>query len=45
MIGEMIKRESSIDKVVGMFNDWVKALFDRNFPEVVKMITVKHNVK
>ena len=30
-IGEIIKRESSIDKTVGMFNDRVKALFDRIF--------------
>ena len=44
-IGEMIKRESCIDKAVGMFNDMVKALFDRIFPEVEKRITVRHNVK
>ena len=41
----MIKRESSIDKALGMFNDMVKALFDRIFPEVEKRITVRHNVK
>ena len=41
----MIKRESSIDKAVGMFNESVKALFDRIFPEVEKRITVRHNVK
>ena len=35
-IGEMIERESSIGKAVGMFNDRVKALFDRIFPEVEK---------
>ena len=43
--GEMIKREPSIDKAVGMFNDRVKTLFDRIFPEVEKRITVRHNVK
>ena len=41
----MIKRESSIDKAVRMFNDRVKALFDRIFPEVDKRITVRYNVK
>ena len=44
-IGEMIKRESSIDNAVGMFNERVKALFDRIFPEVEKRITVRQNVK
>ena len=44
-IGEMIKRESSSDKAVGMFNDRVKALFDRIFPEVEKRIRVGHDVK
>ena len=43
-IWEMINRESSIDKSVGIFNDRVKALFDRIFPEVEKRITVRHNV-
>ena len=38
-IGEMMKRESNIDKAVGMFSDRVKALFDRIFPEVEKGIT------
>ena len=38
-IGEMIKRESCIDKAVGMFNDRVKALFGRISPEVKKRIT------
>ena len=38
-IGEMIERESSIDKAVGMFNDRVNVLFDRIFPEVEKRIT------
>ena len=44
-IQEMIKRESSIDKALGMFTDRVKAMFDRIFPEVEKRITVRHNVK
>ena len=44
-IGEIIKRESSIDKAVRMFNDRVKALFDRIFPEVEKRLTVRHNIK
>ena len=44
-IGEMIKRESSIDKAVRIFNDRVKTLFDRIFPEVEKRITVRHNAK
>ena len=44
-IGEMIKGESSIDKATGMYNDRVKALFDRIFPEVEKRVTVRHNVK
>ena len=30
-IGEVIKGESSIEKAVGMYNDRVKALFDRIF--------------
>ena len=29
---EMIKRELSINKAAGMFNDRIKALFDRIFP-------------
>ena len=41
----MIKRESNIDKSVGMFNDRFRALFDRIFPEVDKRIMVRHNVK
>ena len=35
-IGEVIIGESSIDKTVGMYNDRVKALFDRIFPEIEK---------
>ena len=42
---EIIKGESSIDKAIGMYNDRVKALFDRIFPEVEKRVTVRHNVK
>ena len=41
----MIKGETSIDKAVRMYNDRVKALLDRIFPEVVKWVTVRHNVK
>ena len=44
-IGEMIKGESSIDKAIGMYNDRVKALFDRIFPEREKRVTFRHNVK
>ena len=32
----MIKGQSGIDKVVGMYNDRVKALLDRIFPEIEK---------
>ena len=41
----MIKGESSIDKAVGMYNDMVKALFDRIFPEIEIKVTVRQNVK
>ena len=41
----MIKRESDVDKAVGMFNDRVTVLFDRIFPGVEKRITVRHNIK
>ena len=44
-IGEMTKRESSIDKAVGIFNDGVKALFNRIFPKVEKRIMVRHNME
>ena len=44
-IGQMIKGESSIDEAIGMYNDRIKALFDRIFPEVEKRETVRHNVK
>ena len=44
-IGEMTKGQSSIDEAVGMYNDGVKALFDRIFPDVEEMAIVRHNVK
>ena len=42
---EMIKGVASIHKAVEVFNDRVKAVFDRIFPEVEKRITVRPNVK
>ena len=41
----MIKGESNIDKVMGMYNDRVKALCDKIFPEVEKRVRVRYNVK
>ena len=44
-ICEVIKEESSIDNAMGIYNDMVKALFDRMFPEIEKRLTVRKSVK
>ena len=41
----MIKGGSSIDKAVGMYNDRVKALFDKIFLEIERRVTIRQNVK